>query len=506
MPVDRGICCHVGGNIDFDGTGNLFLSTGDDTNPFSSDGYTPIDDTPNRNPAFDARRSAGNTNDLRGKILRIHPKDGGGYTIPLGQPVPAGHGEDQARDLRDGPAQPVPLRGQPHERRPLRRRLLAGRRPPTRSAARPATAAGCWSSAGQLRLAVLRDADMPYMDYDFATKTSGEAFNCNAPTNDSPYNTGLKRLPAVTQPGRLVLVRRVAAVPGARGRRAPGGIAPMGGPAYDPKPDNSSPFRFPNYYKGEPLFYEWSRDYIKEFRLNSRRLAEIGCSASLRGQPDRHGVRPGRLALRARVRRRLLRREPGRAAGEDQLRARQPHAGGRRSRPTPAAGRAPRRSVLECRDHGPGRRPSRSPGTSTATARSTRRAANPTLTYRKNGTYRATLKVTDRTGRSASAEAPVLVGNQPPEIELVKRRGEENRSSSGTRSPTRSRSPTTRRWTARRSASPSCSARAARPPAVVDHGLHRLEHDGAGHRPRRRGEPERRVRRLLHGPGGRTPA
>ena len=36
---------------------------------------------------------------------------------------------------------------------------------------------------------------------------------------------------------------------------------------------------------------------------------------------------PGRRALRARVRRRLLRREPGRAAGEDQLRPRQPHAG-----------------------------------------------------------------------------------------------------------------------------------------------------------------------------------
>ena len=34
VPVDRGICCHVGGNIDFDGNGNLLLSTGDDTNPF----------------------------------------------------------------------------------------------------------------------------------------------------------------------------------------------------------------------------------------------------------------------------------------------------------------------------------------------------------------------------------------------------------------------------------------------------------------------------------------
>ena len=44
VPADRGICCHVGGQIDFDGRGNLFLSTGDDTNPFFSDGYAPLDD------------------------------------------------------------------------------------------------------------------------------------------------------------------------------------------------------------------------------------------------------------------------------------------------------------------------------------------------------------------------------------------------------------------------------------------------------------------------------
>ena len=51
--------------------GNLLLSTGDDTNPFQSDGYAPIDERANRNPAFDAQRTAANTNDLRGKVLRI---------------------------------------------------------------------------------------------------------------------------------------------------------------------------------------------------------------------------------------------------------------------------------------------------------------------------------------------------------------------------------------------------------------------------------------------------
>ena len=80
VPVDRGICCHVGGDIVFDADGNLCLSTGDDTNPFQSDGYTPIDERVGRNPAFDAQRTSANTNDLRGKVLRITPTEGGGYT------------------------------------------------------------------------------------------------------------------------------------------------------------------------------------------------------------------------------------------------------------------------------------------------------------------------------------------------------------------------------------------------------------------------------------------
>ena len=76
VATDRGMCCHVGGDIDFDAAGNLYLSTGDDSNPFDSGGYTPIDERTNRNPTYDAQRSAGNTNDLRGKVLRIKVKDG----------------------------------------------------------------------------------------------------------------------------------------------------------------------------------------------------------------------------------------------------------------------------------------------------------------------------------------------------------------------------------------------------------------------------------------------
>jgi glucose/arabinose dehydrogenase len=90
VPNDRGQCCHVGGDIDFDAAGNLYLTTGDDTNPFESSGYSPIDERADRNPQFDAQRSSANTADLRGKVLRIKPTSTGGYTVPPGNLFPAG--------------------------------------------------------------------------------------------------------------------------------------------------------------------------------------------------------------------------------------------------------------------------------------------------------------------------------------------------------------------------------------------------------------------------------
>jgi cytochrome c len=81
VAVQREECCHAGGCLRYADDGYLYLSTGDNTNPFASEGYSPSDERPRRS-AWDAQKSSANTNDLCGKILRIKVHDDGSYTCP----------------------------------------------------------------------------------------------------------------------------------------------------------------------------------------------------------------------------------------------------------------------------------------------------------------------------------------------------------------------------------------------------------------------------------------
>ena len=147
VPVNRGACCHVAGDIDFDSHNNLWMVTGDDTpaGGGNSGGFSPHNDMLTATglynaPFVDARRSALNTNDLRGKILRITVQPDGSYTDPGRQPVHrrrGGRRQDPARDLRDGLPQPVPHHRSttttsptsPTTRRTRRRRRCSAARP-----------------------------------------------------------------------------------------------------------------------------------------------------------------------------------------------------------------------------------------------------------------------------------------------------------------------------------------------------------------------------------------
>ena len=49
IPIDYEISRHTGGSLAFGPDGNLYISTGDNTSPFASNGFTPIDERPGRN-------------------------------------------------------------------------------------------------------------------------------------------------------------------------------------------------------------------------------------------------------------------------------------------------------------------------------------------------------------------------------------------------------------------------------------------------------------------------
>ncbi len=176
--------------------------------PSQSDGFTPIDERAEPQPGL--RRPA---------LVRQHQRParqdpahqgrrGRLVHRPRRQPVRARHGQDAPRDLRDGLPQPVPLQRRQGDRHPsTSATTVPTRARPTRPAARPARSSSPGSpspatSAGPTAPATTT----PYVDYDFATGTSGAAFDCAAPKNDSPNNTGLTDLPP--GPGRLDPVRR----------------------------------------------------------------------------------------------------------------------------------------------------------------------------------------------------------------------------------------------------------------------------------------------------------
>ncbi|MGX9919151.1 ThuA domain-containing protein [Streptomyces sp. NPDC002248] len=263
VKTSRGTCCHVGGDIDFDADGNLYLSTGDDTNPFASDGYTPIDERASRNPAFDAQRSAGNTNDLRGKILRIKVHEDGSYDIPEGNLFAPG--TDKARPEIYAMGFRNPFRLNVDKETGI---VYVGDYGPDAGAASPSR-----GPAGQVEFARVTKAGnfgWPYCtgkndafnDYDFATGQSGPTFDCAAPKNDSPHNTGLTDLPPAQE----------AWIPydgGSVPEFGSGSESPMGGPVYHYDENLDSPVKFPEEYDGDFFAGEFGRQWIKRIEQDA---------------------------------------------------------------------------------------------------------------------------------------------------------------------------------------------------------------------------------------------
>ncbi|MFD8912567.1 PQQ-dependent sugar dehydrogenase [Streptomyces sp. NPDC059575] len=411
VPTSRGICCHVGGDIDFDKDGNLYLSTGDDSNPFQSDGYTPIDERADRNPAFDAQRTSGNTNDLRGKILRIKVNDDGSYSVPDGNLFAPGTAKTRPEIYAMGFRNP--FRFSVDKPTGI---LYVGDYGPDAGAADPARGPGGQvefarvTGPGNFGWPYCTGKNDAYVDHDFGTKTSGAAFDCAAPKNTSPHNTGLTDLPPA-QPAWIPYDG--ASVP----EFGDGSESPMGGPVYHYDPALDSPVKFPEAYDGNFFAGEFGRRWIKRidtgadgtvksinaFPWTGTQVMDMAFgpdgalyvldygtawfggdenSALYRIENATDGHSP------------VARAAADKTSGQAALKVRFSSAG-----TTDQDGD----TLTHHWDFGDG---------------SSSSAANPTHTYRKNGTYTATLTAEDPSGRTGSAAVRIVVGNTAPTVTL----------------------------------------------------------------------------------------
>ena len=420
IPVQREECCHSGGDLEFDAQGNLYISTGDNANPFQSDGYTPIDERPGR-AAFDAQGTSANTNDLRGKILRITPQADGTYTIPAGN-----------------------LFTNPNDGKP--EIYAMGCRNPFRIAINPVNQELVWgdigpdaqqnsgsrgpkgydefnrtTTPGNFGWPYCIGNNLPYKDVNFVNGNSSGDFDCNNPRNTSPNNTGLIDLP----PARPAWISYpyffsddIPEFGSIRERCA------MAGDYYQYNPNNTAA-GFPAYYDNTLFIMEWSRNWIQEVRLDeSGEILQINPFL-----PNLELNRPIDMTFGPDGAMYIV--EWGTGFFMDNPDARiikisyQSSAVNRAPLPTISAsvtsGSAPL-SVVFTGDQ------SRDPDVGDAITFSwdlnddgipDSSTPNASFTYTQNGVYNVKLTVTDRNGLSAVAQVDIVVGNNAPEVDIV---------------------------------------------------------------------------------------
>ena len=262
----RDECCHTAGSLEFGPDGSLYISTGDNVNPFQSDGYAPIDERPGRE-AFDAQRTSANTNDPNGKILRIVPNAGEpGYTIPEGNLFEPGTSQTLPEIYAMGFRNPFRFTVDPETGW-----VLLGDYGPDAGGANPNR-----GPQGSVEYNVITEPgfygwpycvreNVPYIDYDFATGTSGLPFDCSNPVNTSPNNTGLTELP----PAKPATMWMGYSDTDDRVPNLGTGGAPMGGPRYHFDPENPAENKFPESFDGEWFISEWNQSWIKTATLDS---------------------------------------------------------------------------------------------------------------------------------------------------------------------------------------------------------------------------------------------
>lgn len=272
---------HAAGGMTFDkASGDLLVTTGDDTYPGS-----PQTTYGGRNEASDylnSLRSSGNTNDLRGKVLRIHPLPfpdsetpgmgvGKAYSIPTGNLFPVGTEKTRPEIYTMGHRNPYKVKVDP-----VSGVGLIGEVGPD---ARSSDAAKGTIGHDEFNL-VLKAANYgwPFANANnlMYTAIAGEAytvgtkFEANNLKNMSKLNTGLQDLPPATPALAYYCSGQNAPEPFAALNNNKGaGSAAIAGPYYRYNASSTTKGRLPAYFHGKWIIGDWSRNRIWVLELDA---------------------------------------------------------------------------------------------------------------------------------------------------------------------------------------------------------------------------------------------
>lgn len=263
IPLEAEIGAHAGGSLAWDKDKNLYMSTGDNTVPFASDGYAPLDEIPGR-IIYDAQRSAANTNDLRGKILRIHTEPDGTYTIPQGNLFPQGTAQTRPEIYAMGCRNPYRMSVDQETSIVYWGEIGPDAGEDGKNGPRGYDEINQAKKPGNFGWPYFVGDSKPYPEFDFVTKTLGSLYDANAPTNNSVNNTGVKNLP----PARKAMIW----YPYARADEFPdvgtGGRSALAGPVYHYKASLKSKTKFPAYFDKAVFIMDWMRNWVFAVRLD----------------------------------------------------------------------------------------------------------------------------------------------------------------------------------------------------------------------------------------------
>lgn len=272
VATQRETCCHTGGSLAFGPDGNLYISTGDNTSPFASDGFSPSDERKGRAP-FDAQGSSANTNDLRGKVLRIHPEEDGTYTIPEGNLFPKGEANTRPEIYVMGCRNPYRIA--------IDQRtgfLYWGEVGPDAGNDSKERGPRGYDEVNQAQRAgffgwpLFVGGNYAYADYNFETKELGPFNDPNKPVNNSPNNTGKQELPAVSAPFIWYPYAQSPDFP----LMKEGGRNAMAGPVYYSEKYKGQEAAFPSYLDGKLIIYEWMRNWVRLVTMDEKgKITEI---------------------------------------------------------------------------------------------------------------------------------------------------------------------------------------------------------------------------------------